>query len=290
MQPSAGNKIESALQDVNYFARSILPKAHSAAVISDSKLNSLFEWAAHVKNVIKKNSALRAVLESNWNDDLDVFGVRHLAEAPKTLYLQLLDNPRLSKESMLLASRCLEKDMGYVDCDVRISREQRNLLRKTVVGASKAVRNSPRWTKCLQLQVADAGGGGREHLWDFSLMESVMLLATAVRLPKALTGGNWVLRVMALFVADAEHEAIVKHCLSASNGGDGALLLKGLDESKEFTVAVLRHCSSCADKEDARNLATWMVVNCRNARTVFKESDVALNYVRSKLKKILSES
>ena len=94
---SAGDKVEKALSDVRRFAVDVLPRVTTASNLDERSVERSFSLARRVQRVLRSTS-LRQRLETAMKGDVAPRGERYslqeLADAPKTLYLAVLDNPR----------------------------------------------------------------------------------------------------------------------------------------------------------------------------------------------------
>lgn len=94
---SAGDKVEKALSDVRRFAVDVLPRVTTASNLDERSVERSFALARRVKRVLS-SATFKQRLETAVRGDAMVWGDRYtlqqLADAPKTLYLAVLDNPR----------------------------------------------------------------------------------------------------------------------------------------------------------------------------------------------------
>ena len=94
---SAGDKVEKALSDVRRFAVDVLPRVTTASNLDERSVERSFSLARRVQRVLRSTS-LRQRLETAMKGDtaprVERYSLQELADAPKTLYLAVLDNPR----------------------------------------------------------------------------------------------------------------------------------------------------------------------------------------------------
>ena len=71
---------------------------------------------------------------------------------------------------------------------------------------------------------------------------------------------------------------------------DASLLVKGVEANKALALAILRHSKNAWTNPKTRELVEWLIVRSTVVRGLFREeSDVAVGYTISKLKKLLRE-
>ena len=96
---SAADKVERALADLRHFALDVLPRVTAASNLDERSVERSFALARRVKRLLA-SSAFRRRLEAAAGAKGDAplrgarYSVEQLADAPKTLYLAVLDNLR----------------------------------------------------------------------------------------------------------------------------------------------------------------------------------------------------
>ena len=106
---SAGDKVEKALSDVRRFAVDVLPRVTTASNLDERSVERSFALARRVKRTLR-SASFRQRLETAGKGSAAPWGERYslqqLTDAPKTLYLAVLDNPRrwLMQFSVLFVS------------------------------------------------------------------------------------------------------------------------------------------------------------------------------------------
>ena len=97
---SAAEKVEKALADLRHFALDVLPRVSAASNLDERSVERSFALARRVKRLLS-SSAFRRRLEAAAGAKGDAaplrgarYSVEQLADAPKTLYLAVLDNLR----------------------------------------------------------------------------------------------------------------------------------------------------------------------------------------------------
>ncbi len=278
---TATSKIDKVLTDVRYFTHELLPKSRKSGSLDEPDIRSMFAWAVYLKKTAKANMALADAIRSHLDDDNSPIA-NHVEEADKALFACLLSNSRLSRDALHVAERCLADSIGFSDCDVRISAEQRDVMRKTIVATSGAVGKDGTWTKCLQMRVA----AGEAEKIDFSSPETLILLASAVRVPGA--NCRWVDRAVAGLNATPGHEQVVQAGMDIVSSANQRGFRRGLEANPELALALLKHCSECTkDVAQAGKLARWLVCNSETVRSALREKDSISLEIASKLDAII---
>ena len=177
------------------------------------------------------------------------------------------------------ALRAFEADVGFADCDAREAARKRNSLRKLLVAAAEIVRADDGWNRRLQMELAG------KWRFDGADKDSILNVAAAARVKSEWTpkGIERLEELDASSVVDLCHEI-------KENEKDALLLVKGVEANKTLALAILRHCKSAWTNSRTRELVEWLIVGSPVVRGLFREeSDVAVGYTISKLKKLLTE-
>ena len=125
----SSSPIES-LSDVHHFVHAVLPRVESAYKLTESEIRSFFRWAAVAEQSFS-HMASHCTEEGLGGTESE-----EAREATRTLFVKMLDNPRLSKQNLNLALRLLEERAGFPDAEARCSLRQRNAIRSSLVTAS----------------------------------------------------------------------------------------------------------------------------------------------------------
>ena len=177
------------------------------------------------------------------------------------------------------ALKAFEADAGFADCDAREAARKRNTLRKTLVAAADIVRADERWNRCLQMELAD------KWRFDGANKDSILNVAAAARVKSEWTPEG----IERLEELDASSLVDVCHEIRASEK-DASLLVKGVEANRALALAILRHSKNAWTNPKTRELVEWLIVRSTVVRGLFREeSDVAVGYTISKLKKLLRE-
>lgn len=177
------------------------------------------------------------------------------------------------------ALKALEADVGFADCDAREAARKRNSLRKLLVAAADIVRTDDRWNRRLQMELAG------KWRFDGADKDSILNVAAAARVKSEWSpqGIERLEELDASSVVDLCHEI-------RENEKDALLLVKGVETNQHLALAILRHCKNAWSNSKTRELVEWLIVGSAVVRGMFREeSDVAVGYTISKLKKLLTE-
>ena len=183
------------------------------------------------------------------------------------------------KTVVAAALRALEADVGFADCDAREAARKRNSLRKLLVGAADIVKADDRWSRCLQMELAG------KWRFDGADKDSILNVAAAARVKSEWTPKG----IERLEELDAS--AVVDLCQEIrEDEKDAPLLVKGVETNQTLALAILRHCKNAWANSKTRELVEWLIVGSPVVRGLFRdESDVAVGYTISKLRKLLAE-
>ena len=127
----SSDDLKEITSGINYFSTSVLTRASSSSHLDESRLKEMFSWARYCQ---------QSFLDPNLGPCLRQYADLDLARAPRDLYLRLLDNPRLSRKCLHLASRFYEvqTDEGdtFADAESRLCLPSRNDLKRALVGGT----------------------------------------------------------------------------------------------------------------------------------------------------------
>ena len=95
-----GDKVERALSDVRRFAVDVLPRVTTVSNLDEKSVEGSFVLARRVKRALGSASFKQRLETAVGTGKGDAapwstrYSLQQLADAPKTLYLAVLDNPR----------------------------------------------------------------------------------------------------------------------------------------------------------------------------------------------------